>query len=158
MQWHLTRGQEIVFAIDGLNRLITICLTQYMDNFFASIERLFREYFSWKRVRNTIEHWVFVLDIYFRLHCYTQVTASRSKTATAIALPKTQFSSHRYFFFYMKNFSVTIRRGLGQIGHLVSIMAIVVVLGDLLLSALIGWAPFILIKLLFWIGNGFNDG
>ena len=113
MQWHLTRGQEIVFAIDGLNRLITICLTQYMDNFFASIERLFREYFSWKRVRNTIENWVFVLDIYFRLHCYTQVTASRSKTATAIALPKTQFSSHRYFFFlhekFFRDYSTRIR-------------------------------------------------
>ena len=61
-------------------------------------------------------------------------------------------------FSYMKNFSVNIRRGLGRIGHLVSIMAIVVVLGDLLLGALIGWAPFLLIKLLFWIGNGFADG
>ena len=38
-------ASELVFTIDGLNRLITSCLTQYVDNFFAIVERLFREYF-----------------------------------------------------------------------------------------------------------------
>lgn len=76
------------------------------------------------------------------------------------------------------------RRGLGRIGkllkvwgYLVSGIAIIAALGDLFLSwnyspdpwnikdptkvlgpgALIGWAPFLLFKLLFWIGDGFTD-